>query len=143
MSTQLTEHGYDRASILLRAIKATYNVYTQLYLFGPIETDLRECCKSLVTSFLWTRILDLHKHFQKHYLVEGNVNFVATTAFPVEVNEVVMIIEECCQNKGEGYQKKFLAELQEWSHKIKQDYQTFLKNEANIASGDQAGGVQV
>jgi hypothetical protein len=106
---QLTELNYDRTSILMRAIYASYQVYTQLNIVGPIGHDLQEATRRLVVSLLW-------------------INTLENKLVAELVGRICGVIERCCENKGEGYSYRFRDELYQWVREVETEYATLTKN---------------
>jgi hypothetical protein len=130
---QLTELEYDRSSILIRAIHASYQVYTQLNITGPLLTDLQEATRRLVVSLLWVRVMKL---YPKAHPAEVMKDMADSTL------SVIRVIEGACANKGVGYSDKFRAEFYGWVEDIQDEYMK-LYHENDNSPSDQEGGKQV
>lgn len=123
-ASQLTELQYDRVSILIRAIHATYRCYTQQHLFGPIFTDLSSCAQKLVSTLLWIT------------LNEGK-------SLDDMLISIARIIDGSCAGRGEETSDKFRAELYAWALSVSEEYKKMKDNETNNTLGNQEGGKQV
>jgi hypothetical protein len=124
---QLTELLYDRRSILLRAIHASYAVYTQLNITEPLRGDLAESTRRLVTSLLWIQHM---KGESVDEIMENLYQFICMVSV----------------GKGEGYARNFEAELWMWANEVNREFikfQTIATSETDNTFGNQEGGEQV
>lgn len=120
---QLTEANYDRRSILDRAIKATYQVYTHTNLFGPLLSDLRDAAKRLVTSLLWINCIECW-HAVKSQPTE-KVYDAIKLSIRLEIVKINEMVDEMCKGKGDDFSKKYRSELTLWGIEV---LNTFYEN---------------